>query len=401
MRVHIIGTGLLGTSLGLALHDVDAAAVGHTVAGHAAILTDPANTSADDGGPGATSADESARYRVTLEDISPTEQQLAADLGAGTLERTGVDPDIVVVATPPDVAAEVIAQALHTYPDATVTDVASIKTRLLDRVTELVDRSELDRYIGCHPMAGREKSGAVAARADLFTARPWVICSDEDTPPARLAAIIALAEDSGASVIHLDPRIHDAAVAKVSHVPQIMSSLVASQLRHAPLEEVALAGQGLRDVTRIAASDPRLWTQILTGNAEEIKSVLTELRAELDTVIAALDLGPGSTGALAKTIAFGNEGHDRIPGKHGQAPTQYAVVTILVPDTPGTLARLFTDIGELGINVEDFRMDHAPGRKLGIVDVSVVPATQQELETGLSAKGWRIPESAIEKEGTA
>lgn len=396
MRVHIIGTGLLGASLGLAL-----SAKGH---------------------------------QVTLEDSSPTAQQLAADLGAGHVvdARTtdeaadsadagdpaeaaavasaadadpdivvATPPDIVVVATPPDVAASVIARSLETYPNATVTDVASVKTRLLESVKTLVTDSQLDRYIGSHPMAGREKSGAIAAQADLFTARPWVICSDEDTPPDRLGEVIAMAEDTGASVLHLDPRIHDAAVAKVSHVPQVVSSLVASQLRHAPLEEIALAGQGLRDVTRIAASDPGLWTQILTGNAEEVRSVLMDLRTELDEVIAALELGPGSTGLLAKVIALGNEGHDRIPGKHGQPPTTYAVVTILVPDTPGMLARLFKDIGDLGVNVEDFRMDHASGRKLGMVDVSVVPAIQQELEIGLLSKGWQIPESAIEKEGTA
>ncbi|WP_210602490.1 prephenate dehydrogenase [Brevibacterium oceani] len=379
MRVHIIGTGLLGASLGLAL-----SAKGH---------------------------------QVTLEDASPTAQQLAADLGAGRVVRshtsadggdsegqtpaTAADPDIVVVATPPDVAAEVIARSLETYPRATVTDVASVKTRLLESVKSLVTGEQLDRYIGSHPMAGREKSGAIAAQADLFTARPWVICSDEDTPSDRLGEVITMAEDTGASVLHLDPRIHDAAVAKVSHVPQVVSSLVASQLRHAPLEEIALAGQGLRDVTRIAASDPGLWTQILTGNADEVRSVLTDLRTELDEVIAALELGPGSTGLLAKAIALGNEGHDRIPGKHGQPPTTYAVVTILVPDTPGTLARLFKDIGDLGVNVEDFRMDHASGRKLGMVDVSVVPAIQQELEIGLLSKGWQIPESAIEKEGTA
>ena len=382
MRVHIIGTGLLGASLGLAL-----SAKGH---------------------------------QVTLEDTSPTAQQLAADLGAGqvvTPKATNAEaadpnaatdaaspaahPDIVVVATPPDVAARVIASALEDYPNATVTDVASVKTRLLESVRGLVTDTQLDRYIGCHPMAGREKSGAIAAQSDLFTARPWVICSDEDTPADRLGEVIAMAEDTGASVLHLDPRIHDAAVAKVSHVPQVVASLVASQLRHAPLEEISLAGQGLRDVTRIAASDPGLWTQILTGNAEEVRSVLIDLRTELDEVIGALELGPGSTGLLAKAIALGNEGHDRIPGKHGQPPTTYAVVTILVPDTPGMLARLFKDIGDLGVNVEDFRMDHASGRKLGMVDVSVVPAIQQELEIGLLSKGWQIPESAIEKEGTA
>src|SRR5699024_8551549 len=183
VRVHILGSGLIGASLGLALSD--------------------------------------KRPHVSLEDTSPTAQQLAADLGAGRVKPARdaeVDeptedtfrPDIVVVATPPDVAARVIATALETYPDATVTDVASVKTRLLESVKELVTESQLDRYIGCHPMAGRERSGAIAAQSDLFTARPWVICSDENTPADRLGEVIAMAEDTGASVIHLDPHIHDA-----------------------------------------------------------------------------------------------------------------------------------------------------------------------------------------------
>src|SRR5699024_9892048 len=145
--------------------------------------------------------------------------------------------------------------------------------------------------------------------------------SAESTPADRAVEVIAMAEDISSAVSPLDPHSHGAAVATVSHVPQVVASLVASQLRHAPLEEIALAGQGLRDVTRNAASDPGLWTQILYGNAEEVRSVLKALRTELDEVIEALELGPGSTGLLAKAIALGNEGHDRIPGKHGQPPT--------------------------------------------------------------------------------
>src|SRR5699024_462903 len=135
----------------------------------------------------------------------------------------------------------VIATALATYPDATVTDVASVKTRLLESVNELVTESQLDRYIGCHPMACRGRSGAIAPQSDLLTARPGVIGSDGSTPADRLGEVIGMAENSGASVIHLGPPSHDAADAKVPHVPQVGASLVASQRRHAPLEEIALA----------------------------------------------------------------------------------------------------------------------------------------------------------------
>lgn len=355
--VHVIGTGLLGTSLGLAL----------TRAG----------------------------WTVTLADASPTAQRLAADMGAGTVSDPEA-PAVVVVCTPPDVAGPMIVDALRRWPDATVTDVASVKSAVFEAVRRNVGRPDLDRYIGSHPMAGRERSGAIAARADLFTARPWVVCSDEDTPPERLAQVVAIAEAVGAVVTHLDPDFHDASVARVSHAPQVVASLMAAQLRQMPDEGVALAGQGLRDVTRIAASDPGLWTQILAGNAREVATVLKGIRADLDAVIEALDLRDGALRTLAGAIAAGNEGHDRIPGKHGQAPAKYADITVYMDDEPGSLARLFADVGDLGINVEDVRMDHAPGIMLGSVDISVLPAQAHALVEGLTARGWWVPESELE-----
>ncbi len=355
MRVHIIGTGLLGASLGLALR-----ATGHT---------------------------------VTLADASPVAARLAADIGAGTVD-TPADPDVVVVAAPPDVVAGIVLRALHDWPAATVTDVASVKGGILAQVAAGAHDHELDRYIGSHPMAGREKSGAIAAREDLFRARPWVVCSDEDTPPERLAQVVALAQDVGGAVVHLDPDFHDSSVARVSHAPQVVASLLAAQLKEMPEDGVALAGQGLRDTTRIAESDPGLWTQILAGNAEEVRRVLSGLRRDLDAVIGALDLGPGSLRVLAGALAAGNEGRARIPGKHGSGPVHYAEVTVFLDDAPGTLGRLFNDIGELGINVEDIRMDHATGVKLGSVDVAVLPARALELVHGLSARGWWVPETA-------
>lgn len=360
MRVHIVGTGLLGTSLGLAL----------TGAGH----------------------------EVTLADLSPTAQRLAADLGAGTVGEPEAT-DVVIVATPPDVAGQTILTALDRFPEATVTDVASVKTVLLHEVREACAPGDLDRYIGSHPMAGREKSGAIAARDDLFVGRPWVICSDEDTPAARLAQIVALATDVGAAVVHLDPEFHDSSVARVSHAPQVMASLMAAQLVDMPADGVALAGQGLRDVTRIAASDASLWTQILAGNAAEVRDVLESIRTDLDTLISALDLEPGAIATIAQTITAGNDGYDRIPGKHGQAPQKYAEITVLIDDTPGMLGKLFADVGELGINIEDIRIEHATGVKLGSVEVAVVPTRQRELEEGLTSRGWWVPEAVIEHEG--
>ncbi|GAA4508301.1 prephenate dehydrogenase [Brevibacterium yomogidense] len=353
-RAHIVGTGLLGTSVGLALQRAGCA--------------------------------------VTLEDTSPTAGRLAADMGAGVLADPHPDTELVVVAAPPDVAADIIVAQLRALPEATVTDVASVKGIILDRVRSQTVGDELDRYIGSHPMAGREKSGAVAARVDLFEARPWVVCSDEHTPQHRLAQVVAAAEAVGATVLHLEPEFHDSSVARVSHAPQVIASLMAAQLIEMPVDGIALAGQGLRDVIRIAASDPGLWTQILAGNASAVRDVLIGVRDDLDRVVEALSLEPGGYGVLASTIAAGNEGHQRIPGKHGQAPTVYGTVTVVVGDEPGGLARLFSDVHDLDINIEDVRIDHATGHRLGSTDLMVLPDRVQDLVVGLGRRGWRLPE---------
>jgi prephenate dehydrogenase len=168
---------------------------------------------------------------------------------------------------------------------------------------------------------------------------------------------------------------------------------------------VSLAGKGVRDVTRIAGSDPTLWAQILSANAGPVGEVLRELRADLDDVIEALaalgaeTAGPrswpareavGARGTLARLVAAGNDGRDRIPGKHGAAPTTYAVVTALLPDSPGQLARLFSDIGDAGINVEEFSLEHAPGMPVGLAEVSVLPAVRGALEEALVTRGWHV-----------
>jgi prephenate dehydrogenase len=254
-------------------------------------------------------------------------------------------------------------------------------------------------------MAGRERSGPVASRADLFLGRPWVVCPTPVSDPERVAQVRRLAAALGAAPVTMPADEHDAAVALVSHVPQVAASLVAARLTRAGDGAVSLAGQGVRDVTRIAGSDPTLWAQILAANAAPVAEVLRELRDDLDEVIEALGaLGDessgmhtwpvqeavGARGTLARLVAAGNDGRDRIPGKHGAAPTSYAVVTALLPDSPGQLGRLFHDIGEAGINVEEFSLEHSPGRPVGLAEVSVLPAVRAALEEALVTRGWHV-----------
>ena len=361
LRVRIVGTGLIGTSLGMAL---------------------------------------SRRgFRVSLADTSPTAAALARDLGAGVLAADVTDvPDMVVVAAPPDVVAAVVAQELRQWPDAVVTDAASVKGSLLTTLRDM--EADLSRYVGSHPMAGRERSGAVAAQVDLFEGRSWVVAPGPEASEGAIDMVRQIAVAAGSAVLVMTPDEHDAAVAAVSHVPQIAASLVASRLRDLSPGAIALSGQGIRDVTRIAASDPSMWTQILSGNAPAVRAVLESLAEDLDAVLVALrhlESQPegGAVGAravLAKAVADGNAGQARIPGKHGAAPTTYATVIVFIPDEPGALGRLLHDVGEAGVNMEDLHLEHGVGQPFGLVELSVLPAAAEPLVKALSALGWPVHE---------
>ncbi|MFJ5957861.1 prephenate dehydrogenase [Paenarthrobacter sp. NPDC092416] len=328
---------------------------------------------------------------VYLSDPSPTNQAVAVDIGAGRpLAELAEQPQLVVVAAPPDVTAGVVAQALADYPSAVVVDIASVKAEIQEQLRER--GVDLARYVGTHPMAGREKSGPVAARGELFTSMPWVVCPSEETDSGSLQLARALASDLGATVSQFTADEHDEAVALVSHLPQIMSSLLASRLQGTPLHALSLAGNGLRDTTRIAASDPTLWVQILGGNAEKLVSILHGVREDLNRLIGTLEspTAPGARLDLAQLISEGNAGQARIPGKHGGPPQAYSWLTILVDDKPGQIAHLLTEIGEIGVNVEDLRLDHSSGQNVGMVELSVLPNKHDLLVEALTDRGWRV-----------
>lgn len=368
--VLIIGTGLLGTSLALALRTAD--------------------------------------VEVQLSDTSPTSLALARDMGAGTPhDKHSPEPQIVVVATPPDVTADVVVAQLTAHPHAVVTDVASVKERVVAEVRARAG-AEARRYVGSHPMAGRERSGAGSADSDLFAGRPWVVVGQDSDPEAELA-IRNLAVDVGATPVRMGASEHDAAVAAVSHMPQLIASLVAARLEELGESALALSGQGLRDVTRIAASDPRLWSAIVVGNAGPVADLLRRISDDLSALItgieaaacdpggpeytapgAASTIAPGAVGAVTDVMTHGNAGRARIPGKHGGAPRRYAEVQVLVPDAAGELGRLFSDVGAAGVNIEDFSLEHSAGQSAGIALISVLPAAAQGLEEALDAKGWRV-----------
>lgn len=344
--VLVIGTGLLGTSIALACRR--------------------------------------AGIEVLLSDTSEEHVRTATGLGAGRAVTDDDTPALIVVAVPPAAIATVVAQALAT--GAVVTDVGSVKAGPLAEVAALVDREALGRYAGSHPMAGSERSGPLAASETLFDGRPWAVTPHAGSTPEAIAAVEQLAETCGATVVRLSPDDHDRAVARTSHLPHLLSVLAAGRLADAPVEHLALSGQGVRDVTRIAGSDPQLWQQILLANSEAVLGVLGEVRSALDELTTAV--AEGEAGPLVDVLDRGVAGTRVIPGKHGGPPLAVESVFVTVPDHPGELARLFSDSGEVGVNIEDVRIDHDPGRAVGLVEIVVAESRAGILADGLESRGW-------------
>jgi len=367
MRVVVIGTGLIGTSIALALRE------------------------------GGSS--------VWLADQDPAAARLAADLGAGEpLPRRGRaggggrgDPggeggeaEIAVIAVPPAAVAATLAAAQARDLARCYTDVASVKQLPVAQARER--GCDLTSYVPGHPLAGREKHGPAAARADLFLGRTWALCPVPETTSEATEAVTSLVRACGAVPLRTDIAAHDRWVALISHAPHLVAAAMAARLEAAPAEALDLAGQGLRDVTRIAAGDTTLWTQILSANAAPVAGVLAEVASDLAEGARMLTQGADSEGSksVAALLDRGQAGVARIPGKHGGAAKQFAVIQVVIPDQPGELARLFRATGDAGVNIEDVRIEHSPGLPVGVAELSVRPAEAGTLLDALEAGGWPV-----------
>ena len=352
MKIAVIGTGLIGTSIALALR------------GH-----------------GST---------VWLTDSDPAAARLAVDLGAGELlpDATNDPADVAVIAVPPAAVAATLAEAQTRNLGHSYTDVASVKQ--LPVADARNQGCDLTRYVPGHPLAGREKHGPAAARADLFLGRTWALCPLPETSEAAIQAVTDLVRTCGAVPLRTDPAAHDRWVALISHAPHLVAAAMAARLEEAPGEALDLAGQGLRDVTRIAAGDTALWTHILSGNAAPVAEVLAAVAADLAEAARVLAEDDDSDKAVAALLDRGQAGVARIPGKHGGAPREFAVVQVVIPDQPGELARLFDATGAAGVNIEDVRIEHSPGLPVGVAELSVRPAEAGVLLDALEAGGWPV-----------
>jgi len=344
-HVRIVGAGLIGTSIALALRATGVA--------------------------------------VTLVDSDSRAQALARDLmGAKNGEELGVE-DLCIIATPPDVIAEVMKAELSRNPGLRVMDISSIKTKPLRDVSSI--GCDLSLFAPTHPMAGREVSGPQSARGDLFQGRPWILCLDGVN--LELSQMVRdVVGRCGAIPLDRSVAEHDKGVALVSHLPQMVASLLASQLAAGQGSELELAGAGLRDTTRIADSDAALWAHILAGNSAALKPLLISLQNDLSHAIENLD----DPAAMAQLISNGQRGRAVIPGKHGGKARNYIYLDIVIDDKPGQLAAIIETCAAAKVNIEDLAIEHTPGQQTGLITLAFSPEDSAIVAAHLEKEGWKV-----------
>ncbi|MFJ8917785.1 prephenate dehydrogenase [Amycolatopsis sp. NPDC102389] len=266
----VVGTGLIGTSAALSLREKGVA--------------------------------------VHLSDVDAQAVRVARELGAGR-EWTGEEVDLAVIAVPPHLVGERLAELQKRGAARAYTDVASVKVDPIADAERL--GCDMTSYVPGHPLAGRERSGPAAARAGLFLGRPWALCPGPGTGAEALRLTRELVSLCGAEAVTVGAAEHDSAVALVSHAPHVAASAVAASLASGDDVALSLAGQGLRDVTRIAAGNPLLWRKILSGNAVPVAAVLDRIAADL--AAAASALRAGDLEDVTDLLRRGVDGHGRIP----------------------------------------------------------------------------------------
>ena len=342
-KVRIVGSGLIGTSIGLGL-------VQRGIA-------------------------------VEMVDSDPLAQGLARDLTGGVVVA---DPELVIFALPTSGLSQVIQSEINLNPQSTFMDVGSVKSEVVLQVKTFPGLST--RFLPTHPMAGREIGGAGSARADLFQGRSWILTPEADCAPESKNLVLELITILGATPIELSAEDHDAAVAKISHLPQIAASLVAKQLIGTPAEWMELAGQGLRDTTRIAGSDEKLWKEIIYSNRAEISELLISLQNDLTQMIKSLD----DPTKIADLIAAGRDGKAMIPGKHGGKAREYSYLPIVIDDKPGQLGAIFNECAAMQVNVEDLNIEHSPGQLSALITLSLSADDADKLSAHLTSIGWNV-----------
>lgn len=344
-RAAVVGTGLIGGSIGLALR--------------------------------------SRGWQVSGTDVA--EDRIRAALRIGALDRVGTDPEaeVTFVATPVSAIPSEATAALARGPEGSVvTDVGGVKAPVVAAVDH-------PRFVGGHPMAGSEQEGVEGADAELFSGATWVLTPASQTDPGAFTRLRSVIASLGADVVALDPERHDALVAVVSHVPHLAAATLmrlASDEGDAREVMLRLAAGGFRDMTRVAAGDPAIWPDVCVENAEAIVGSLDRLiesLADLRELVSHHDRS-----ALLEILESAREARRSLPARY-RRPDELAEIRVPVPDEAGQLAEITTLASALGVNIEDMEIAHSAEGERGVLVLVVAADAAEGLRRALGQRGYR------------
>lgn len=342
-RAQIVGTGLIGGSVGMALRDQG--------------------------------------WFVTGSDPEPgvTEQAVAC----GAIDSVGFDStaDLTIIATPVGQIPDLVRKALR-ETNGVVTDVGSTKREICELVSD-------PRFVGGHPMAGSEQDGISGARPQLFDSAMWVLTPTENTDERAFALVRSAVRSMGAETIALAPAVHDEMVAQVSHVPHLTAATLMCLADDSSVEHRALlrlAAGGFRDMTRISAGRASIWPDICVANREAIVSSLDRLIRALGEVRTHVD--SGDSGKLLALLERARDARINLPTGFGTAES-LSEVTIPIPDRPGEIAAIANLAAELDVNIFDLELSHSGEGRKGVMILVVDSALCERLIGGLIARSYR------------
>ena len=352
--ITIVGSGLLGTSLGLAL--------------------------AEKGVP------------VMVEDLDERRAAIGKDLlrltgdknFSGKVEIKAEGPPLYIIAVSPGNTARVISTIYSRDSESRFIEITGIKFKLIPELQSF--NVNLSQVLSVHPMAGREISGPEGARSDLFSGRIWIASPFESSESELVLASQLICEVVESHYIELEAVAHDRAISLVSQLPQLLSSALGKMLIGRS-SEVEFAGQGLRDMVRLAGSDSKLWSDLFDMNRPFI---LKELSQYIDILTKWREvLATGKRDEIAQLLIEGSQGRELIPGKHGGKSRDYASIAVVIDDRTGQLGDLFVECGNAEINVEDLNIEHSPGQATGLITLFVNSEHKERLLEHLKNSGWK------------
>ena len=349
-RLAIVGTGLIGASIGLA-------------------------------------AKRAGVERVTGFDAEP-------DTAAAALERGAIDEvaeelgeaELTVVAVPVALLPAKVHEVLADGGGATVTDVGSTKSAVVAAA------GGDPRFVGGHPVCGSEARGPAHANAEIFHDATWFLTPVAATDPDRYRTLHGFVTSLGAVPVAIDPGAHDRLVALTSHLPHVLANVLLNQAGATRVEghdPLAAAGGSLRDMTRVAGANPRIWVDIFLDNAEAVRDALGEHRRRIEQVEAALDAG--DAGFLARWIGEAATNRRGMLADAYPDPGELHRLRVHVPDRPGVLAGITQALGAERINIEDFELRHVSAERGGTLTLLIAGGGEAARAAALlEAQGYGV-----------